>query len=133
MAVRISTGVRNADVDAAVALLSAGSGAAKLRIYTGAQPAGPATAATGTLLVEIPLNDPAAAAAASGTATFDVTPEPTAIAVATGTPGWARFLDSDNNAVIDAAIGSDLTIDDTNVTEGSSVTLTSLTLTQPAS
>lgn len=133
MTVRISTASRTAAVDAARVLLDAGSGAAKLRIYTGTQPATPATAATGTLLVDIPLNDPATAAAAAGSSAFDVTPVPSAVAVASGTAGWARLLDSDNVAIIDAAIPADLTMDDTSVVLGGTVSISSLALAQPAS
>jgi hypothetical protein len=133
MTVRIATSVRNASVDGARALLDAGSGAAKLRVYTGTQPAGPATAATGTLLVEIPLNDAATAAAASGSAAFDVDPVPSAVASNTGTAGYARLLDSDNNALVDAAIPADLPMDDTSIVSGGTVTIPSLALAQPAS
>lgn len=133
MTVRISTASRDAAVNAARVLLDAGTGAAKLRIYTGAQPATPATAASGTLLVEIALNDPATAAAATGSSAFDVTPVPSAVAVASGTAGWARLLDSDNVAVVDAAIPADLTMDDVSVVLGGTVSISSLALAQPAS
>lgn len=132
MTVRIGTTARNAAVDAVRAQLDAGAGAAKLRIYTGSQPATPATAATGTLLVEITLNDPAADAAASGSSTFDVSPVPSGTAVATGTAGWARLLDSNNVAVVDAAIPADITIDDTSIVLGGTVTVPSLALAQTA-
>jgi hypothetical protein len=133
MTVRIATAIRNASLNGARVLLDAGSGAAKLRIYTGTQPAGPATAASGTLLVEIPLNDAATAAAASGSAAFDVDPVPSAVAVASGTAGYARLLDSDNNALVDAAIPTDLTMDDSAIVIGGTVTVPSLALAQPAS
>lgn len=143
MTVRVSTAVRNAMVDAARALLDAGSGAGKIRIYTGSQPAGgPGAAATGTLLVEIALSDPAYAAAASGAAAIDTDPALTGIASATGTAGWARLLDSDNTAVIDASVtatggGGNITIDDGNggadIETGASVTITSLPLSVAAS
>lgn len=139
MAVRINTGVRNAAVDAVRTLPDAGSGAGKLRIYTGAQPATPATAATGTLLVEITLNDPASDTAASaGSAPFDVAPEPSGIAGNTGTAGWARLLDSNNLAIIDASVsesggGGNLIIDDADIVAGASVSISALTISQPAS
>jgi len=137
--VRISTAARNASVNAVAALVDAGSAAGKLRIYTGTQPAGgPGDAATGTLLVEIPLADPAYASASSGTALADVDPVPTANASNTGTAGWARILDSNNNAIVDGSVtvtggGGDFTVNTTTVTSGLAVNLTSHSLSQPAS
>jgi hypothetical protein len=134
MTVRVSTSVRNATVDAARGLIDAGSGAGKLRIYTGAQPATPATAATGTLLVEIALNDPATDTAASGgSASLDVSPAVSGVAVASGTAGYARLLDSNNNALIDAAIPADLSIDNSSIVLGGTVSVSSLAIAQPAS
>lgn len=134
MAVRISTACRNAMVTAAKALIDAGSGAGKVRVYTGTQPAGPGTSATGTLLVEIALADPATGSASSGSAAGDVDPIPTGVAVADGTAGYIRVLDSDNVAIIDAAVtGGEAVVTPGTITTGVTVSLTSLTLTQPAS
>lgn len=138
MTLRIGTALRTAMVDAATAAIDGGSGPGKLRIYTGAQPATPATAATGTLLVEIPFSDPSFAAASGGAAGADTTPALTAAAVATGTAGWFRILDSNNVAHIDGAVtatggGGEITLASTSVATGLTVTVTSLTLTQPAS
>jgi hypothetical protein len=138
MTVRISAAVRTAMVDAVKATIDAGAGAGKIRIYTGAQPATPATAASGTLLVDIPFNDPSFEATASGVASADVTPTVVGTAVATGTAGWFRVLDSNNNACIDGTVtatggGGDITIASTSITTGLTVTVTGLTLTQPAS
>ena len=94
MAVRISTAARNAACDAVVDLIDGGAGAGVLRIYSGAQPATPATSPSGTLLAEFTLSDPAFGAASSGAATLDVTPALTDTGIADGTAGWCRFLDS---------------------------------------
>jgi hypothetical protein len=133
MTVRISTASRNASVDAARVLVDAGSGAGLLRIYTGTQPATVATAATGTLLVEIALNDPATAAASGGSAAFDVTPVPSGVAGNSGTAGYARLLDSAGVAIADAAIPADLSMDDTAIVNGGTVTVSALALAQAAS
>ena len=138
MTVRIAASVRTAIVDSVKALIDGGAGPGKIRIYTGAAPAGPATAASGTLLVDIPLNDPSFDATASGTANADVTPTVVGTAVATGTAGWFRILDSNNNALIDGAVtatggGGDITVASTAITTGLTVTVTSLALTAPAS
>jgi hypothetical protein len=138
MTLRINTSVRNAMVDAVKALIDAGSGAGKIRIYTGSQPATVATAASGTLLADIPFADPSFGATGTGTAAADVTPVLTATAGNSGAAGWFRILDSDNNSLIDGTVtatggGGDLTLATTTVTSGLSVSVTALTLTQPIS
>jgi hypothetical protein len=62
----------------------------------------------------------------------------TATAGNSGTAGWFRVLDSDNNALIDGTVtatggGGDLTLATTAVTSGLDVSITALTLTQPIS
>lgn len=139
MTIRINTAVRNAMVNAVTALADAGSAAGHVRIYTGSQPATPATTATGTLLLDIPLNDPAFDVAASGgSASADVTPQPTATAGATGTAGWFRLLDSNDVAILDGSVtatggGGDCTLSTTSITSGLSVALTAITFSVAAS
>lgn len=135
MAVRLSTAARNAAVNGITALADAGAAAARLRIYTGAQPATADTAATGTLLVDVALVDPSFGAAASGSATLA---DPGAVnATAAGTAGWFRITDSNSNAVLDGSVtatggGGDLTLSNTNVASGQSVDITGGTITMPA-
>jgi hypothetical protein len=136
MATRIPTAARNAAADAVVDLMDAGAAAGKIRIYTGAQPASANDAASGTLLVEIATADPAFGAAATGAAALASTPR-SAAAVAAGTAGWFRMLDSNNNTVADGSVtatggGGDLTLDNTSIASGQTVNITSLTYTQPA-
>src|SRR5688500_20331933 len=94
MAVRINTAARNAAADAVAARVEGGTGAGVIRIYTGTQPASPATAPSGTLLAEFTLSDPAFAAASAGSAALDVTPALVDQGLAAGTAGWFRILDS---------------------------------------
>ncbi|NMO52024.1 hypothetical protein HH310_12555 [Actinoplanes sp. TBRC 11911] len=143
MTVRISTAARNAAAAAVAALVDGGSGAGRLRIYTGAQPAGPGTSPSGTLLLDIPFSDPAFGAPSNGTVTADDTPALTGTGAATGTAGWFRLLDSTEAAgtglgVVDGSVtatggGGDVTLSTTAISTGLSVTVTSLTITQPAS
>lgn len=138
MTVRIATAVRNAMVDAVKTLIDGGSGPGKIRIYTGSQPAGPGSAAVGTLLAEIPFADPSFGASATGSAAADVTPVLTATASQSGTAGWLRILDSNDVALIDGSVtatgaGGDFTLNSTVVTSGLAVSVTGLTLTEPAS
>jgi hypothetical protein len=142
MATRISTAARTAAAQAIANLVDGGSSAGKIRIYSGAQPAGPGTAPSGTLLAELTLSDPAFSVAA-GVATLDVTPAVTATGVAAGTAGWFRVLDSTEAAatglgVYDGSVtatggGGDLTLATTTVSIGLTVDITSATVTMPAS
>src|SRR6188508_3108300 len=121
MAIRYPTATRSALCDAWVDRFDAGSGAGKIRIYTGTQPATANDAVSGTLLVEITLNDPAFGAASSGAATIDSDPALTGTASASGTAGWWRGLDSDSATVCDGSVtasggGGDLTLATTSIT-----------------
>lgn len=137
MAIRYPSATRNALCDALVDRFDAGSGPGKIRIYTGSQPASADSAPSGTLLVEITLNDPAFGAASSGAASLDADPATVGTVVATGTAGWWRGLDSDNATVCDGSItvsggGGDLTLATTSLSSGGTVTITGGTLTVPA-
>ncbi len=136
MAVRIATATRNAMMDALAAKVDGGTGAGRLKVYSGTQPANANTTATGTLLVTFTLNDPAFGASAAGVITLSVSPSITATAAATGTAGWARLEDSAGNAVLDGTCGtagSDFILDTTSVSSGQSIGLVSAsTLTMPA-
>ncbi len=143
MPVRISTAARNAEVAAVRDVIDAGSGAGRLRIYSGSQPAGPGTAPSGTLLVEVVLNDPSFGAPATGTITAGQSPALSGTGLAAGTAGWARIVDSTEAAgtglgVVDMSVsatggGGDLQLATTTISVGLAVPVTSLTITQPAS
>lgn len=144
MGLRLSTAARNAAAAAIVALIDGGSGAGVLRIYSGAQPAGPDTSPSGTLLAEFILSDPAFGSPSTGVVTLDITPsvEDTS-ANATGTAGYFRLLDSTEAAstglgVVDGTVtatggGGDLTLNTVSIVSGATVTVTSGTITMPAS
>lgn len=136
---RISNAAAIAACDAIVDLIDGGAGAGVVQIRSGTQPADPDTTATGTLLASITLNDPAFGAAADaapgGQATADVSPaiEDTS-ADATGTATWFRVLDSDSNAILDGEVGTsgaDMNLNTTSIVSGSTVTITSWTVTMP--
>ncbi len=125
MSWRSSTAAKAAALAARWGLLEAGSAPAKLRIYTGSAPAGPGSSATGTLLLEFTLADPAQVAGV-----FTTTPTISATASATGTAGWGRFLDSDNNAVIDGTVGTDFTLSNSSIVSGQVYQFTGGTVTE---
>ncbi len=132
MALNASVGARNAMADAFTTYLGTG---AKLRIYSGTQPAD-ATGAAGTLLVEIPLSaGNAFAAATGGTITLSGVPL-SANATGSGTAAWARLFKSDGTTVGgDLSVGTsgtDLIITNTAISSGNPVQVTSLSITFPA-
>lgn len=136
MAISLAQDVRQAMLDQITAQVDAGTGAGKVRIYSGTRPANANTALSGnTLLVEFTLTDPSAAAATAAIPSvlaFDADPDISATAVATGTASFARVVDSDNNAVFDGDVGTssaDFVITSTSITTGQTINLTSGTLT----
>lgn len=114
MGTRISMDLRDATVVAARTLLDAGSGPAQAKVYSGAQPAGPGSAATGSLLATIPLDDPSFPDPTSGASTID----PDEVnATGSGTAGYLRLEDSDGNGVIDLVCGTSVAVSATAATD----------------
>jgi len=129
MTIRFNTAMR----DAMVTALTGAIGGYTLSIYTGSQPATANDAATGTKLVDITING--FNAPSNGSATLNTSSPNTGTAVATGTAGWGRIVGSAGER-IDGTVGTsgtDFTINSTSITNGATVTLTAMTVTQPAS
>jgi hypothetical protein len=109
----------------------------KLQIRTGAPPAGPATADSGTLLCEItlPSNWLADAGAVGEVVTKVLAGSWTGTAVATDTAGHFRLKDSAGTTthaqgtVTASGGGGDAIIESTSVVSGQTVTVTAFTLT----
>jgi hypothetical protein len=132
---RLATSARNAAASAVVGLLDAGPAAGTIQIRSGAMPATPQTAATGTLLATVTLADPAAGAAATGVATISDPAAVTGVADGGAFPYWARFLDSTGAAVMDCDVtatggGGSITLSAQIVT-GVTVDIGAITYTQP--
>ena len=129
MTIRFNTAMRDVMVTALTGAISGYT----LSIYTGSQPAAANDAATGTKLVDITIygfNTPA-----NGSATLNTSTPNTGTAVATGTAGWGRIVGGAGER-IDGTVGTsgtDFTINSTSITNGATVTLTAMTVTQPAS
>lgn len=138
MSFTLSNALRSALANATDDHINAGSGAGKVRVYSGSRPAGPDTAVTSqTLLLEFTLADPAFGAASNGVITLDADPDLSTTGLAAGTATWARFLDSDNVAAIDCKVstsggGGDLILSTAAVSVGLTVTITDGTVTMPA-
>lgn len=131
MAVQLSVAVRNARLDAIETAIGAD---AVLKIRTGAQPADVATADSGTVLATLTLPTDWLAAASSGSKAKSGTWQD-ASADATGTAAHFRIYASDGTtahlqgSVTATGGGGDLTLDNTSIASGQSVTITSFSLT----
>lgn len=138
MTVKLSLAARNAALKGPgiAALLDADAGPGLCRVYSGAQPATPDTAPSGTLLATMTLNDPAFADPVAGVSVLDNTPEPAGIGVAAGTAGWFRLVDQTGDSVLDGNVsatggGGDLEISTVAITIGLDVSVKTGTLTMP--
>lgn len=122
---------RNAMLSALAALWNGGT----IEIRTGAKPATPGAAATGTLLATVSLPSPAFGSPAAGV--INLNDPPAVSGVASGAAGWCRVLSSSAAPVQDGTVtatggGGDLTLSTTSITPGLSVDITGGTITQPA-
>ena len=114
-------------------LLADAGNAAIFRIYSGSMPANCATAASGTKLTDDTLPSTWMAGASAGSVAKSGTW--TLNGVAAGTAGYFRILDSGATAcymqgtITATGGGGDMTLDNTNIASGQSVTVTGFTLT----
>ena len=126
---KFSTGLRNALADAITAFAG---GSCQLKIYSGTQPATPATAVSGTLLAELTCNATFAPAASGGVLTLNSITNDSS-ANATGTAGYFRLFKSDGTTVVcDGEVGTsgaDLNINSVSISSGAAVAVTSATIT----
>lgn len=132
MVTRIPNAAALARCNAQVDRLDAGTGPGYIELRSGTQPAFGDAPATGTLLVTIPLQDPAFGDALDQNpgARASLNGTPGANAAAAGTAGWFRAYDSDANPVQDGAItitggNGEMEIDNLAITAGATVTITS--------
>lgn len=132
MTVVLNAELRNEEVDTWGDDLNSGF----IDIYTGSQPADPDDSPTGTLLVSIDLAADAYDAAADGEALIPASVNGTA--VATGTAGYAQQRNAANTRWMYGSVtanggGGDVQISSTTITISDVITITSSTITQPAS
>lgn len=131
MALQYSVAVRNAQLDAFETTTGA---SAILRILSGTVPANCATAQSGTLLASLSLPSDWMSAASAGSKALLGTWNDTS-ADATGTAGYFRILDSTGTTchaqgtITATGGGGDMTLDNTSIASGQTVTVTSFTLT----
>jgi hypothetical protein len=97
---------KNTALDAAFDLVDAGAAAGTIQVWSGAVPAAAGDAPAGTLLATFTLADPGFAASAAAVKALDADPDLTTTTVASGTPAYARALDSNGVVVFDGTVGT---------------------------
>lgn len=130
MSLQLSVAARNAGLDAYETAVGV---SAKLDIYSGSPPANCAAADTGTLLATLSLPSDWMANASGGSK--GLAGSWTGTGSAAGTAGYFRIKDSTNTtchmqgAVTLTGGGGDMTMDNTNIASGQSITVNSFNLT----
>jgi hypothetical protein len=131
MALKLSTTVKNARLDA---IETAIGPAPVLKIRSGAAPAAITDADSGDVLASLTLPSDWLAAASNGTKAIAGTWQDTS-ADAAGTAGHFRIYASDGTTqhiqgtVTATGAGGDMTLDNTSIAAGQSITITSFTIT----
>jgi len=103
---------------------------ALIKIYSGAAPANVAAAATGTLLVTLTGNATAFGSASAGALTAGAITS--GVAAATGAAGYFRIATSGGTDVVQGTVntsGADITINNTSIASGQTVSASSLVIT----
>lgn len=129
MVVVLTSNARNAACDGIVDLVDAGAGAGTLEFKSAAS-----TVAGTNEVATCTFSDPAFGNAAAGVATASAITDDTN--ATGGTANDATFFDSNNVAVLQcdvAASGSDINLSSISIGAGDTVSITSLTVTVPAS
>jgi hypothetical protein len=129
---RASTATRNAALDGVKTRLNTGY----IRIYSGTRPAGPDTALSGnTLLAELRFGATAFGASSGGSAPANAITDDSS-ADATGTATFARLFQSNGTtAEYDIEVGTsgaNLNLNTVSIVAGAVVSISSLSLSQPA-
>jgi len=101
----------------------------KFQIWTGTEPVTIATPATGSKLLEIALPSNWMETAAAGVKAI-LAAKWSGQATGTGTAGYFRITQTDGTtAAIQGGIGTDMTLDNTTINSGQTVTVNSFTIT----
>ncbi|MDN4616395.1 hypothetical protein P5G50_18260 [Leifsonia sp. F6_8S_P_1B] len=116
------------------ALATAIGASSTIKIYSGSKPATPETAATGTLLVTVPVSGSFTSSGGVLTASDPAAANPSA----SGTAGYFRVATSGGTAIFDGTVtatggGGDMTLGSTSINTGVPVDLGVPTFTVPVS
>lgn len=126
MGVTLSTCARDTACDSIVDLIDVGVGDGQIEFYTDS---------FGTLLAVLDFQSTAFGDSSNGTASADTIDAETS-AVATGVAGNFRLINGDNSGVLSGTVsasGGDINLNTTNIYQGDSLSMSSLTVTVPAS
>ena len=121
--------IRDSRLTQITTAIDAGAGAGTLKIYDGARPA--KAGAVTNLLATLTFSDPCESTITGGVLTFDSIADDTS-ADQDGTATWARVEDSVATFVMDMSVGTsgeDINLNSVAITTGSTVSITSATIT----
>ena len=127
MAITINVALKNSLLDGIDAVFNNGT----CVLYTGTPP-GAANAATGTVLATMSLGADSFAAAASGSKAKNNAW--TVTASGTGTAGYFRLINSGATQILEGTVtaaggGGDITLDNTSIASGQTVTISTFSIT----
>ncbi|HAK33124.1 MAG TPA: hypothetical protein DCM30_10695 [Acinetobacter radioresistens] len=124
---KTSVKAKLAMIQAFASFLDNGSQSATVIFYEGEQPAGPEeTANQGDALVTLNLPEPCIKEV---TATHvELQPSDTATVIKTGMASWARIYNGAGEAAADLTIGTDISLANTNLVVGGTLTIQSIKL-----
>ena len=122
-----SVNARLAMIQAFANFIDNGSQSATVIFYQGVQPTSPAVAAdSNNALVTLTLPEPCIK---ETTATHvELHPTETAIVIKSGTATWARIYNGAGEVAADLTVGNDITLANTNLALGGSLSVTSIKL-----
>lgn len=114
-------------IQAFASFMDNGSSSATVIFYTGTQPTSPAVAAeSDNALVTLTFPEPCIK---ETTATYvELYPTDTATVIKTGTATWARIYNGAGEVAADLAVGTDITLANTNLVVGGTLSIQSIKL-----
>ena len=124
---KTSVNARLAMIQAFSEFMDNGSQSATVIFYEGVQPASPAVAADpDAALVTLTFPEPCIK---ETTATYvELHPTDTATVIKTGTATWARILNGAGEVAADLTVGADISLANTNLVLGGTLSITSIKL-----
>ncbi|ATO20602.1 hypothetical protein BS636_13440 [Acinetobacter sp. LoGeW2-3] len=122
-----SINARLAMIQAFANLMDSGSQSATVIFYEGVQPASPAVAAdSNSALVTLTLPKPCIKETTPNY--VELHPTDTATVIKTGTATWARIYNGAGEVAADLAVGTDITLANTNLVVGGTLSIQSIKL-----
>ena len=124
---KTSVNARLAMIQAFASFMDSGSQSATVIFYQGVQPASPAIAAdSNNALVTLVFPEPCIKEVMATYVEFH--PTDTATVIKTGTATWARIYNGAGEVAADLAVGTDITLANTNLVVGGTLSIQSIKL-----